>query len=177
MPRMFLGDTCRVVRNTVTTGIRSISRAAEMQVSVELERTNIGIPHREASMSFWSMHALSSHNSGVLPCSTSKSTIHALRASNFAPPSSLHEWLMKASTSPRSAGTTAAASSAASIGLAVDVPKCEERSVEAGNARKRRAKPRTRSCQSYGLPPISAATAESPRSRSVMPQPPKSRKR
>mmetsp|Transcript_21829 Transcript_21829/g.52147 ORF Transcript_21829/g.52147 Transcript_21829/m.52147 type:complete len:285 (+) Transcript_21829:241-1095(+) len=55
-----------------------------------------------ASMLFWSTHALSSHTSGSFPLFFRRySSPHSCSASYLASPGSLHEWVMKAATSPK----------------------------------------------------------------------------
>ena len=52
---------------------------------------NIGKHARLRSMSFWSMHALSSQMDGSRPSTSSNAFAHLLNARHFSSPGSLHE--------------------------------------------------------------------------------------
>mmetsp|Transcript_16646 Transcript_16646/g.46243 ORF Transcript_16646/g.46243 Transcript_16646/m.46243 type:complete len:221 (-) Transcript_16646:1248-1910(-) len=78
---------------------------------------------------FWSMQPLSIHSVGERPCARTKDAAHLRNAAVFAAPSSCHEWLTNASTSPRTAGDARRPSPESSDESKSWSPKCSRDTI------------------------------------------------
>eukprot|EP00966_Prymnesium_polylepis_P143678 3316694-Prymnesium_polylepis.3 len=76
-----------------------------MMSSLRQPAKNTGKHAREASMFFWSMHALSSHITGSRPRRRRKVLRQSMSSRYLATGSSCQEWLKNASTCPSFVGT------------------------------------------------------------------------